>query len=445
MKKLDVKKLNNMLAIILCVLFLGVYIYWLVTNNSKYEWYSVVAGAASCTLFLLCALKFVPMLTKAWSKDSFYSGAEHKTPYEKIALMFLISRIIIFILPLVFNAIFSRNTSYYNIWVQGDSPHYIDIAKEWYVTEGDAKFFIVFFPMYPILIKALSFITGEYFISSMLVSNLCSFVGFVFAYKLFICDYDEKTAWRIMRYIIFFPAAFFLSSPMSEGTFFMLTMMSMYYLRKRNYFISCVIAFFAAFTRSLGVVLLVPIFIELVSDCVQSTDKKKFIKYFACLFIVPLGTLAYLYINYSVWSNPMQFTVFQWEHWHQKLGLFFNTIAYQFRYMLSYIDKPNYNALFGISIPNILVHISSLFIMFFAGRKKGMRASYYAYFLAYFIIAIGTTWLLSGPRYLLTCFPLIIGLALIADSKKKDIAISTIMILLQVVYFGLYIAKMQVY
>ena len=39
-----------------------------------------------------------------------------------------------------------------------------------------------------------------------------------------------------------------------------------------------------------------------------------------------------------------------------------------------------------------------------------LRPSYGAYFLVYFAVAMGCSWLLSGPRYLAVCFPLAFAL-----------------------------------
>ena len=38
-----------------------------------------------------------------------------------------------------------------NMFNHWDAPHYVAIAKNWYVNTGDAANFIVFFPLYPIL------------------------------------------------------------------------------------------------------------------------------------------------------------------------------------------------------------------------------------------------------------------------------------------------------
>ena len=55
-------------------------------------------------------------------------------------------------------------------WNRWDAPHYIDIAKDGYVATGENSVFIAFFPLFPLLMKAMSFLTGEYFIAGSIVS-----------------------------------------------------------------------------------------------------------------------------------------------------------------------------------------------------------------------------------------------------------------------------------
>lgn len=70
--------------------------------------------------------------------------------------------------------------------------------------------------------------------------------------------------------------------------------------------------------------------------------------------------------------------------------------------------------------------------MLIAVRK--LRPSYTAYFMAYYVIAIGATWLLSGPRYLLTLFPIPMALAVIGKKPWLD----TILTIGLSVFLGMY-------
>ena len=41
-----------------------------------------------------------------------------------------------------------------------DARHYVDIIENGYVAEGDASLFIVFFPLYPMICRCVTFMTG---------------------------------------------------------------------------------------------------------------------------------------------------------------------------------------------------------------------------------------------------------------------------------------------
>ena len=110
-----------------------------------------------------------------------------------------------------------------NQFTRWDSPHYIDIAKNWYVAQGEQRIFLVFFPLYPILIR-LSTVDLNYInLSALLVSNISSIIGFTYLFKLAKFDFDDNVAKKAVLYLSIFPTAYFLSAPYTEGLFFALT------------------------------------------------------------------------------------------------------------------------------------------------------------------------------------------------------------------------------
>src|ERR1700716_1454754 len=60
------------------------------------------------------------------------------------------------------------------IWNRWDGPHYLDIARDGYVTQGDERNWIVFYPLYPWAIRLLAFILRDYLLSAFAVSALAS-------------------------------------------------------------------------------------------------------------------------------------------------------------------------------------------------------------------------------------------------------------------------------
>ena len=161
------------------------------------------------------------------------------------------------------------------------------------------------------------------------------------------------------------------------------------------------------------------------------------------VLLVPTGFLAYLWINKTVSGNPLQFLTYQSDHWNQRLGWFFATASYQTRYLIDSIGEGNAENVFGLWIPNLVWHFGTLAL--FAGTAKKLRPSYAAWLIAYFAIAIGTTWLLSGPRYLLSMPAVAVMLALTTEKRWQQWLAAGILVPLSVLYLLAFVWRWQVW
>src|SRR5699024_8683705 len=121
----------------------------------------------------------------------------------------------------------------------------------------------------------------------------------------------------------------------------------------------------------------------------------------------------------------------QSEHWGQNFGFFFGTAAYQLENAIKYLSEGR-ATVWGLWIPNLLWSFFALAIMIPAARR--LRPGYTAWFIAYYAVAIGATWLLSAPRYLVAMPVIPLALALTADSHKKELTALAISIPLAAAY-----------
>lgn len=155
-----------------------------------------------------------------------------------------------------------------------------------------------------------------------------------------------------------------------------------------------------------------------------------------------MGFAVYLYINYTVAGDPLQFMEYQSTHWGQNFGLFFNTAAYQMENAISYWSKSP-NVALGLWTANLIAAFSALTVMLLGAKK--LRPSYTAWFLAYFFVAIGATWLLSAPRYLLVMIPLPMALSMLTRKRRTDWIVSCCCLVLGVAYLFAFIMRWQVW
>ena len=293
----------------------------------------------------------------------------------------------------------------FRIYSNLDSKHYFEIARSGYSAANEAGEILdlVFFPGYPVLTGILMMVLPE-----MLSGYLAAWIPFVIAglvlYRIFRLDYDRKTSLRILLWMCLLPGAVFYSYPMSESLFLAATAGAVFMARNRRWFAAGICGFLAAFTRSAGVLLLVPLGIELLEQYAGRIpgERKKRIRDGACLLLIPLAVCIYLYINFTATGDPLKFLQYQKSNWHQEAGWFFRTAGIQTDYAIRNWTEDRMK-FWGLWIPNLAVGFISLILMLLAGRK--LRVSEGAWFFVYFAVCYGTTWLLSGPRYMAVFYP----------------------------------------
>lgn len=325
------------------------------------------------------------------------------------------------------------------------------IAERWYVTEGDPRFHIVFLPFFPVMIKLAQFFTGNYMAAGFVVANLCTLAAALFAYELARLDMGRRNALRVVKYIFIFPSAFFFFLPMTEALFLLLSLMALYFVRKKRWLLGCLCAALAGFTRSPGILLAVPIAVEFARELAagyKSMDRKAFtnklILAVLSLVSVSFGLLAYLYINYNVTGNAFQFSIYQREHWSQRFYFFFDTVRYQMEYAVNTFKDADYRTFLGLWLPNLCAILLVLFMMLRSAKK--LNPAYMAYLIAYFVYVVAPTWLLSAPRYFAVAFPLAFAAVLLTEDKKwKDILLTTLFIAGGLLYLAVFVSGYPVY
>ena len=128
------------------------------------------------------------------------------------------------------------------------------------------------------------------------------------------------------------------------------------------------------------------------------------------------GLGLYFGLNQAVYGRWNQYSVYQWEHWGQKLGLFTNTVRYHLDYMASWWED-NRKAAVGICLAAILCILLALGLL--AASVRRLPAAWLGFGLAYLAVTMGATWLLSAPRYAVGLFCLPVALALLLQGRPR--------------------------
>lgn len=306
----------------------------------------------------------------------------------------------------------------FNRW---DAPHYLDIARNWYVNTGDAANFIVFFPLYPILIRLATIDFSTIGLSALIVANICSLIAFLYLYKLARLEFGDGVAVKAVLFLSIFPTAYFLSAPYTEGLFFALTIASIYYARIGKWQLAGVLAFFAALTRLAGLLLLPALLVEYLHQRNWKPWKADLRLLWVLLPI--MGFLIYLNINNQVTGSPFTFMEIERTHWFNQLD---PLLGLERAIDFSYNPFPD-NITTGIA--PISFGVFGL-IMVIGGFLLRLRPSYNTYLLLSWMLAMSTSFWISVPRYIMAAFPLFFVLALVSKNKVITLGISIIFLIL---------------
>jgi Gpi18-like mannosyltransferase len=328
---------------------------------------------------------------------------------EKLLVFALIVRLLTLILPwLTINLLFPQNepTGFLQFtqisWARWDAPHYLYLAQHWYTAIGDEANFIVFFPLYPLILKPIIFILGNAALSGIFTSITLYLTGLYFFYKLVSLDYSEKVAGYAVISLAIFPTSYFFNSPYTESLFLLIFSIAMYAARKENWIIAGVVAGLGMITRPFGFLVLPAILTE------WHMNKKRKLKHLPIIISPTLvAALTYLYLNKIVFGNFFEFQKILAEHWQKHLVSPVSSIIESWKRAFGG-GLTNYTIMVGWA-EAITITVSWLLIPF---AFKYLRRSWAIFYTLSVLLFSSTSFILSSPRYLLSIPPFFVLIAL---------------------------------
>src|SRR5688572_5134823 len=141
-----------------------------------------------------------------------------------------------------------------------DSVWYLRVADSGY---GDSAPRAAFFPLYPLLVRAIATpLGGSYaalLIAAYLVSLAAFFGALVVLFRLTELELGRRLARPALLLLALFPAALYFGAPYSESLFLLLAVVAFYAARSGRWAWAGTCAALASGTRSAGLLLLIPL------------------------------------------------------------------------------------------------------------------------------------------------------------------------------------------
>ncbi len=311
------------------------------------------------------------------------------------------------------------------IWNRWDATHYLTLAEKGYAAAGDSRVLLVFFPLYPWLVRAITFFVHNYIAAALLVSGVASLAAGLLFRQLVLCDEPDRVARNAVWFLFIFPTSFFLHVAYTESLFLALTLGCFLAARKEHWALAGLLGAAASLTRVNGLLLGPALAMEII---LQFARRRKWDWRWLWVGLVPLGFVAYLWLNYEVTGDYFAFIRIMQEHWYKKVASpWFGVHDLWLRTLGMNINE-------GL---NELIAVALTFVCTIWSWIR-LRPSYSVWITLNWLLITSTSFILSVPRYTLTLFPVFILVAIALTGRRFWFSIVTIW---SVLYLALYTGR----
>lgn len=302
-----------------------------------------------------------------------------------------------------------------DVWDRWDSSYYRGIAVNGYEygnKPGDPGN-VAFFPVYPLLMRAVLILVQRPAVAGILASNGCFLLALIFLYRLGQFEFaDHNTSRRALFYLAIFPTSFFFTAVYSESAFLLFSVATVYFVRRRRWLTAGLVGAVATATRAPGILLYGFALVEWLKTVGASTWPRNPRLLFVALRrhwtsllavqLVPLGLVAYMLFLNVRFGDPLAFVAAHgsWgrNNWTEPFALIWRTSLVVFHMPLAG------NPLAWRAAIDSTLAAATVFLSFFVARRLGL--SYGLYTLSVVLLAASTGSTMSMSRFVVTIFPL---------------------------------------
>jgi Mannosyltransferase (PIG-V) len=294
-----------------------------------------------------------------------------------------------------------------------DAVWYLRLADRGWSTEDASA---AFFPLYPLAVRAVSWILpGEDLFAAIVVSNL-AFLGALLAlFALTAEAFGERIARRAIVVTAIFPTAFFFLAPYTESLFLFLSVLAFRAARHDRWGLVALFGAGAALTRSVGILLVPALLVEAAIG--RAGGARAFLARAAggaAIAAAPLAWFAWWGLAHGNWLAPLDAQA----QWGRELEWPWATLG-------GAIDLAwTFRSYWLLDAGVVALAIGGLVLAF-----PALRASERVYGVLSLLLPLLDPFpsrpLLSMPRFVVVVFPALWGLSGVGLGRKLPPALVT--------------------
>lgn len=316
------------------------------------------------------------------------------------------------------------------VWNQWDAPHYLDLARDGYVASGVGARWIVFYPLYPWLVRAAAFVLRDYLLAAFFVSAVASVAAALLLYRLARLDETEETARASVIFLLTFPTAYFLHIGYTESLFLALTLGAFLAARGGRWWVAGLLGALAGMTRVNGLLLAPALACEALGEYRRGPRRWRWRWLWALSSAAGFGV--YLLINYRLFGEPLAFLDAQHDYWYKHLTWPWLGVRETWAALAV---RPPAEALM-VGWQELLFVLVGLGCAVWCWARQ--RPSYAVWVTLNWLLWTSTSFVLSVPRYTLALFPLYL---LFARADARSRTAGALILTWSLLFAGLFIAR----
>jgi Gpi18-like mannosyltransferase len=311
------------------------------------------------------------------------------------------------------------------MWHRWDSWHYRVLAEFGYSSTGEERFSLVFYPLYPWLVRCVAFVVRDFFAAAVIVSGIASVAAGLLLQRLATLDAPAAAARNAVWFLFIFPTSYFLHIGYTESLFLAFVVGCVLAARQNCWALAGLLGACACFTRVNGLILGPTLVVE---AWLQYRATRRIDWRWLWIGAVGLGFVAYLALNYQVTGDPFAFSKLMEERWFKK----FTPPWIGVRDVWLRIEGVNLTE----GLHEFLFIVLGFLCTVWCWLR--LRASYATWMTLNWLLITSTAFVLSVPRYLLTFFPIFILFALLGTKRP---VIGMLMTACSLLFLALFASK----
>ena len=290
------------------------------------------------------------------------------------------------------------------VWTHWDVGQYLGIVADGYSATTSPER-IVFFPLYPALIRLGSALADPLLVASA-ISAVATVAGAVGLYRLARMDASRSVARWSVVFLLAYPASFSLVAPYTEALFLAAATWSLVLARRSAMARAGVAGFLAALTRLQGI-LLVPSLVFEAWRGRRSGRSGRAIRplLWALLPVAAFGL--YLGVNVAVFGDPLAFLRMQREYWFHENAMPWVVVG---GLVNGVVAGPRNEEWATVFVAPLLAFGLLAVAAVWSVVSRRSRASYAAYTILTLVTLLTLTWPISVPRYVIGVVPVFLML-----------------------------------